>query len=121
MRSWATISRWVASGTLTVALAFAPVASAFASCGSEKTQPAKSQMSGMAATKQLPCDKPCNDCAPNISKKGCGDCVCVATAIVMSPFAVFARVYAEGVEPHDFTPPLALSRPPDTPPPKSLA
>lgn len=122
MEALATIGRWMLGVTLAVALAFAPVVPAFADCGSGKSHPDKMQMSGMTAKPaKMPCDMPCNDCAPAPTKKGCGDCVCVTMVLATPPAAPLWRIDLGAVEPHDIVPLLSLARPPDTPPPRSLA
>jgi hypothetical protein len=124
--------RWIVGGLMAVAIALAPVAPAFgcppemqrmdAAVAATMESAAHTGMSAMHTAPAKPCDSPCDDCSPDAAEKTCaGICVFATSMIAVAPASLAARTPAVLVEPHALYAPAALARPPDTPPPRSLA
>ena len=141
MRTTLRAANWIVGGLLAAALALAPIAPAFgcppgemqnSASVSMNTTPAASakataqqarqmNMGAMPSAPGKPCDAPCKDC-PSDAKKACaGVCVFAHVMIGVAPVSPAVKTVAALVEPHRFSAPTLLARPPDTPPPRSLA
>jgi hypothetical protein len=114
MRDLATIVRRIVSLVLTIAIVVAPIAPAVAACMSPSAAKAK-----VAAT--TPCDMPCKDCVSKTAKKSCqGECVCV-NALFDRPSGMSQPAPSSfRPVPYKFAPLVAMARPPDPPPPRTL-
>jgi hypothetical protein len=123
MRTLRAITHWIAASLMVVALVVAPPLSAFANCLPQHEQ-SVGDMDGMSATSAAaPCDTPCDGCPPSDAKKSClSECVCAPmTALAAAPGAPFASLAVLQIGPGELLAAVGLARPPDTPPPKSLA
>jgi len=132
MRTRASKTRWIVSGLMAAALTLAPVTALGCPPGMTTDQSARMDMGAMvsapsdtAATQQpdgKPCDTPCKDCSSSTAKKTCmAACVCAPALMAIEPVSPLMGDVAATVAPHLYSAPVALARPPDTPPPRSLA
>ena len=142
MRTSPKAANWIVGSLLAAALAFAPIAPALGCTVGMIQQPATVGMPSMAATSAKPvagqshqmnmaamasapakpCDSPCKDCSSDAAKKSCTSaCACAPVMIAIAPISPVVRTIVATVEPHDLSAPHPLARPPDTPPPRSLA
>jgi hypothetical protein len=117
MRHSSSTAKWILSLGLTVALAFAPAATAFAEC-----MPGKAQShASMAHGQKAPCDTPCSHCEGDDEQQPCqGHCAGVMVSITPSTAAFAPQTLPARALALCTNSPLAFARPPDTPPPRSF-
>lgn len=112
-----TATKWAFSLWLTAALALAPAARAFAECMPDAAPVHQSMSHGDEA----PCDTPCKHCEGDDEQQSCkGHCAGVTVSIAPSVNSFVPHLIAARALAHRHIPPLALARPPDTPPPRTL-
>ena len=116
MRHRSSTAKWIPSLWLTVALAFAPAATAFAECMPSKAQ----SHASMAHGQKAPRDTPCNHCEGQDEQPCHGHCTGVMVSITPSAAAFAPQTLPARALALCTYSPLAFARPPDTPPPRSI-